>query len=318
MQGYIARRLLLIIPTVFIVSIIVFFLVRFIPGSAIDQIQANLSLGGTPVTREQIAKLLGLDVPAYVQYGRWIGNILLHGDLGNSLYQARGVLPIVLDRLPITLELGVLAILISVIIALPIGVLSAVRQDTLGDYFARSISIFFIAVPSFWIATLLFVYPSLWWDWSPPVQYVPFLKNPIQNLYGFIIPAVLLGMSTAGGVMRLTRTMMLEVMRQDYIRTAWAKGLKENTVITRHAIKNAFIPVVTIVGQQVGFLIGGSVIIESIFSLPGMGLLVLQSLLQRDYPVVSGVTLVFSVFIVLINLLVDISYSWLDPRIRYN
>lgn len=318
MQSYIIRRLLLIIPTIFFISIIVFFLIRFIPGGAIDIIQAQLSQSGVEVDRAEIERYLGLDVPAYVQYIRWIGNIVLHGDFGDSLIQGSPVINMVTSRLPVTLELAFLAIIIDLLIALPIGVFSAVRQDTLGDYVARSFSIILIAVPSFWIATLIMIYPSIWFGWAPSMKLVPLLEDPLGNLKMFIIPAVLLGMAVAGSVMRLTRTMMLEVLRQDYIRTAWAKGLNERSVILQHSIKNAFIPVITIIGQQTALLIGGSVIIESIFSLPGMGQLVLQALNQRDYPLVSAITLIFSFFIVFINLIVDISYSLLDPRIRYN
>jgi peptide/nickel transport system permease protein len=318
MQGYIIRRILLLIPTLLIVSIIVFFLVRFVPGSAVDVIEATLSQGGTVnIDREAIKHALGLDVPAYIQYWRWMGNIVLHGDFGNSIIQGRPVFVMVLERMPVTFELGVLAIVISTVIGLPLGTYSAVRQDSWGDYIGRTIAIILIAVPSFWLATLIMIYPSIWWGWSPPVELIPFTKDPMGNIGMFLIPSTILGTSTAGGLMRMQRTMMLEVMRQDYIRTAWAKGLTENTVIMRHAIKNAFIPVITIMGGGVAMLIGGAVIIENIFCLPGMGQLALQSLNQRDYPLVSAITLITAVFVMVVNLLVDITYTWLDPRIRY-
>ena len=318
MQSYVIRRILLLIPTIFIVSIIVFFLVRFVPGSAVDVIEASLSQGGTiNIDRAAIAHALGLDVPAYIQYWRWMGNIVLHGDFGNSIIQGRPVFVMVLERMPVTFELGVLAIVISTAIGLPLGTYSAIRQDSWGDYVGRTIAILLIAVPSFWIATLIMIYPSVWWGWSPPVELITFTKDPLGNIGMFLIPSAILGTSTAGGLMRMQRTMMLEVMRQDYIRTAWSKGLTENTVIMRHALKNAFIPVITILGGGVGMLIGGAVIIENIFCLPGMGQLALQALNQRDYPLVSAITLITAVFVMVCNLLVDMTYTWLDPRIRY-
>jgi peptide/nickel transport system permease protein len=320
MQSYILRRILLLIPTMIIVSLIVFFMVRFIPGDAVDMIQANLNrAGGTVhIEREQVEKLLGLDVPAHIQYLRWIGNIITHGDFGNSLYQKTPVIDMVLSKLPLTLELTIIAMVVSILLGIPIGILSAVRQDTIGDYIARSISIILIAMPVFWIGTMVMIYPSILWGWSPPIRYVPFLQNPMANLGIMIIPGLILGMTMSGGEMRLTRTMMLEVMRQDYVRTAWAKGLRERVVIMRHGIKNAFIPVITNIGQRMAYLIGGAVIIEQIFGLPGMGQLILNALLQRDYPVVSVVTLFFSIFVIIINLFIDLSYSWLDPRTKYS
>jgi peptide/nickel transport system permease protein len=316
--NYIIRRILLLIPTMFIVSVIVFFLVRYVPGSAVDVIAAYLSQGGTvQIDRAAIAHSLGLDVPAHVQYVRWMGNIILHGDFGNSIIQGKPVFQIVWQRMPVTLELGIMAMIISIVIGIPLGTYSAIRQDSWGDYSGRTISILLISIPSFWVATLIMIYPAIWWGWAPPMELIPFTEDPIGNLGMFLIPAAILGTSTAGGLMRLQRTMMLEVMRQDYIRTSWAKGLTEMVIIMRHAIKNAFIPVITILGGQVAMLIGGAVIIENIFSLPGMGQLALQSLNQRDYPLISAITLITAAFVMICNLVVDITYSWLDPRIRY-
>jgi peptide/nickel transport system permease protein len=302
----------------FIVSIIVFFLIRYVPGSAVDVIAAYLSQGGTiQIDRAAITHSLGLDVPAYVQYVRWMGNIVLHGDFGNSIIQGRPVFQMVWERMPVTFELGLLALIISTVIGLPLGVYSAVRQDTWGDYTGRTVAILLISIPSFWLATLIMIYPAIWWHWSPSVVLIPFTKDPIGNIGMFLIPAAILGTATAGGLMRMQRTMMLEVMRQDYIRTAWSKGLTERVVIMRHALKNAFIPVITILGGGVGMLIGGAVIIENIFCLPGMGQLALQALNQRDYPLVTAITLITAVFVMVCNLVVDITYTWLDPRIRY-
>ena len=202
-------------------------------------------------------------------------------------------------RWPVTVELGLLGFIFSQIIALPIGIYSAVRQDSLGDYASRSFAIFWIAVPGFWVGTMMIVYPSIWWGYAPPFRYVRFLEDPIANLKILLIPAVVLGLGMAGGTMRIARTMMLEVLRQDYIRTAWAKGLRERVILVRHALKNAMIPVVTSIGPQRLLMVGGSVIVEQIFNLPGMGRLTLQAIQARDYTVVSGVLLIFSVAIVL-------------------
>ncbi len=318
MTNYIIKRLLLLIPTIFFVSVIIFFLVRFVPGSAVDVIMSTMSQGGAiQVDRAAIEQALGLDVPAVVQYVRWMRDIFLHGDLGTSIIQGKPVLEMVLARVPVTFELGLLALVISTLIGLPVGIYSAVRQDTWGDYAGRTIAILMISIPIFWTATLVMIYPSIWWGWSPPVKLIPFIEDPLGNLGMFLIPAAILGMSTAGGIMRLTRTMMLEVMRQDYIKTAWAKGLTERVVIMRHGIKNAFIPVITILGVQVSMVIGGAVIIENIFCLPGLGQLALTALNQRDYPLVMAITLVTAVFVMIVNLIVDLTYTWLDPRIRY-
>ena len=263
--------------------------------------------------------MLGLDVPVHVQYGRWIGGILRHGSLGHSLIGSRGAVEAkIIDRLPVTIELGVLAILIGLAIALPVGIYSAMRQDTAADYVGRSVAIIGLATPNFWLATMVVLYPSLWWAWSPPMEFVPLAEDPLRNLGILILPSVILGTALAAATMRMTRTMMLEVLRQDYIRTAWAKGLRERIVVLRHAVKNALIPVVSLIGLQLPILIGGSVIMENIFNLPGLGRLMLVALEDRDYPVVSGVNLFFATAVVLFNLLIDLLYSWLDPRVRYD
>jgi peptide/nickel transport system permease protein len=319
-QGYIIRRVLLLIPTIIFVTIIVFLLVRFVPGSALEIIESKLKAAGVTTDEASLAEIkkqLGLDVPAPVQYVRWIGKIVLHGDFGNSITQQLPVMPIIAARIPITLELGLLALIIALSIGISIGTFSSIRQDTIGDYGARSIAILLLAVPSFWTGTLVMIYPTIWWGWSPPMELIHFTEDPIRNLGMFLLPAAIMGTASAGGSMRLTRTMMLEVMRQDYIKTAWSKGLNERAVIVQHAIKNAFIPVVTMIGNQLGMLIGGAVIIEQIFVLPGMGQLVLLSLNDRDYPLIAALTLITAVFVMVANLLVDISYTWLDPRVRY-
>ena len=328
MRTYIIRRLLLIIPTLFLVTVIVFILIRLVPGDAVDAMAIRLAQQGYEVdlVREEIEHMLGLDVPVLQQYGRWMGvlpqedghfNGIFQGNLGESYWRAFTVNQEIAMRLPSTLELGFLAVLISQLIALPIGILSALRQDTWGDYVGRSVAIVLIAVPSFWVATMVIIFPALWWGYMPPVMKQPFLENPLRHLKMYIVPAAVLGMSMAGLTMRMTRTMMLEVLRQDYIRTAWAKGLRERVVVLRHTLKNALIPIVTILGLQLPLLIGGTVIIETIFVLPGMGALIVDSTTTRDYPMLSGTMLFFAVGLVLINLLVDLTYAYLDPRVRY-
>ncbi|HEY0819231.1 MAG TPA: ABC transporter permease, partial [Rhizobacter sp.] len=268
-------------------------------------------------SREQVIAALGLDKPMWEQYVTWVSNIVLRGDLGNSLWQNSPVTEFLKARMPVTFELGLLALIVGLMIAIPIGVYSAIRQDTAGDYIGRSFSILLLAVPSFWIGTMVMVFPSIWWGWSPEVEYVPFFENPWQNLKQMILPAIILGAALSAITMRLTRTMMLEVLRQDYIRTAWAKGLSEPLVVMRHALRNALIPVVTLIGLQAPLLIGGAVIIEQIFVIPGMGLLLLDAVNQRDYPIITGVFLVVGVAVMLINLVVDLSYGLLDPKVRY-
>ncbi len=324
MRTYIIRRLLLLIPTVFLASLIIFFIIRLIPGDIVDMM--SLASPYKQLDRAAIEQKLGLDVPILTQYGRWVGvapqadgsfSGILQGDLGTSLTSGIPVTEVIAPKLPVTFELGLLGLIIGQLIALPIGIYSALRQDTRGDYIGRSFAILCIAVPGFWLGTMIIVFPSIWWGYMPPIILIPFLEDPIGNLKMFIVPAIVLGMAMAGGTMRLTRSMMLEVLRQDYIRTAWAKGLRERVVVVRHALKNALIPVVTFIGIWIGFVIGGTVIIEEIFCLPGIGRLIVQATQRRDYTVVSGVMLVFGAGMVLINLVVDLTYGFLDPRVHY-
>ena len=321
MRAYIIRRLLLIIPTLFLLSILVFLSVRFIPGDVIDVMMdrmVNVAGGGGAIDREAVERRLGLDVPVWVQYGRWIGDIFLHGTLGESLFGGYAIEEQILDRWPVTIQLGVMAIVIGLLIALPVGIYSAIRQDTAADYAGRSIAIIGMATPNFWLAIMVMLYPSIWWNWTPPLEYIPFTEDLLGNLAVFIIPSLILGTATAASTMRMTRTMMLEVLRQDYIRTAYSKGLKESVVVLRHALKNALIPVVTLIGMELPILVGGAVIIENIFNLPGLGRLFLTALSSRDYPVVSGLNLFFSAVVMLNILLIDMIYPYLDPRVRYS
>ncbi len=315
MQAFVTRRLLALLPTLIFASLIVFVSMRLIPGDVIDLMLAQNDLS-TDYDRGAIEAALGLDQPMHVQYFRWIGGVL-EGDLGRSLWQNTPVTEQLAATLPITFELGFLALIVALTVALPIGVYSALKQDTLGDYTARSFSLVMLAIPSFWLGTLVMVFPSVWWRWSPALEYTPFLEDPLQNLAHMIVPATLLGLSLSAVTMRMTRTMMLEVLRQDYIRTARAKGLSETLVVARHALRNGLIPVVTLIGLQAPLLIGGAVILEQIFVVPGMGLLLLEAVFQRDYPVISGVFLVVGFGVLVINLLVDLSYGWLDPKVRH-
>ena len=333
MRAYIIRRLLLIIPTLFILSILVFLSVRFLPGDIIDAMVAEMEgYGAGGIDREALERMLGLDVPVYVQYGRWLGvlptpdwltgesryNGILQGTLGESLMGQFSVEERLLDRLPVTIELGLLSIVIGLVIALPVGIYSAIRQDTAADYAGRSIAIIGLATPNFWLGIMVMIYPAIWWGWSPPMEMIPFTEDPLGNLEMFIIPSLILGTYLSAATMRMTRTTMLEVLRQDYIRTAWSKGLKERVVVIRHAVKNALIPVVTLIGLQLPILIGGSVIIENIFNLPGLGRLMLSSLRVRDYPAVSGLNLFFATVVIGVNLMIDLIYPYLDPRVRYS
>ncbi len=333
MRAYIIRRIILIIPTLFLATLFVFIAVRFIPGDAIEMMVSQMGSSGYGISEEDrqqmylnIQKGLGLDAPVHIQYGRWLGvtpypdrgfDGVFQGSLGYSLWRGTPVTEEIFARLPITVELSIFAIFIDIIIGVPLAIYSAIRQDTPTDYVSRIIAIIFMAIPTFWVGTMITVYPAIWWGWSPSVNYIPFLENPIGNLEQFLLPAVIMGMFTAGSTMRMMRTMMLEVLRQDYIRTAWSKGLTEWTIVIRHAVKNAIIPVVTMWGLMLPMVVGGSVVIEQIFCLPGVGRLLLDSLTNRDYPIVSGINVILACFVVVVNLLVDLTYGWLDPRVTF-
>jgi peptide/nickel transport system permease protein len=317
MRGYFLRRLVALIPTLFFASVIVFATVRLIPGDIIDLMLSQNDISANKQNRAQLEAALGLDTPIYIQYFRWIGALLFEGSLGRSLWQNTPVMEDILHRLPVTFELGLYALIVSLIVGIPIGVYSAIRQDTTGDYIARSFAILALALPGFWVATLVMVLPSIWWGWSPAVKYISFAQDPLAHIGQLIIPSLILGKAFAAVIMRLSRATMLEVLRQDYIRTAQAKGLPMRTVVTRHALRNALIPVVTLVGLQAPLLFGGAVIMEQIFVIPGMGLLLLEAVSTRDYPIITGVFLIVGVAVVFINLLVDLSYGLLDPKVRH-
>ncbi|MCH7699681.1 MAG: ABC transporter permease [Chloroflexi bacterium] len=331
MQAYIIRRLITGVFILFILSLVVFLLLRIAPG---DPANLRCGLDCPPERRAAIHAALGLDKPYFPisidftrasvvafsgdsQYGSWMVDVVT-GDLGVSTFNGQPVLDALKQRLPVTLELLIITMLVTVAAGIPFGIISALFRNSPPDFAVRIVAVLWLAVPSFWIATLVLFIPLELWGYAPPLgRTVDFFDNPWDNLRQFIPPAIVLGLASAAGVMRLTRSSLLEVMRTDYIRTAQSKGLRDTVVVGRHALKNSLIPVVTVIGLQVSALLGGTVIIEQIFALPGLGQYILQSLIVKDFPVVQTMTLYAGVAVVLMNLLVDISYAWLDPRIRY-
>jgi peptide/nickel transport system permease protein len=300
--------------------VLVFGILRIIPGDP-----ALLILGGEEgdddFTQEQLADLrakLGTDKPIYVQYMVWVGK-MLKGDFGTSyFYEGDQVIDDVLARLPVTVELGLLALVMASGVAIPMGVISAIKQDTIGDYATRVITIAGIALPNFWVAVMTIFFLILFFKWAPPLDYATPWEDPWRNFQQLIFPAFALGTSNMAFIARITRSAMLEVLHEDYIRTARSKGLKEVTVIGRHALRNALLPVVTLTGYEFGRLISGTVIIEVIFLVPGMGRLLITSITQRDFPIIQAIIVLIAVVVLVLNLLLDLTYGWLNPRIRYN
>ena len=322
MRGYLVRRILLIIPTIFIVTMLIFLISRFIPGNVIDLMVSEMSTmaemeAAVNIDVDYIRHQLGLDVPIHVQYGRWVGGLITRLDFGESLWTGRPLVDELRMRYPITFELSIMALIIGLVIALPVGVYSAIRQDTIKDYIGRTFAIAGLSIPNFWLATMVVVLPAIWWGWSPPIEYIPLVDDPVGNLGQFLIPAIIMGTATSAGMMRMTRTMMLEVLRNDYIRTAWAKGLKERVIVLRHALRNAGLPLITMLGARIPGLLSGAIVMEQIFCLPGMGRLMIEAINNRDYPIISGVNLIMAALTMACILLTDISYAYIDPRIRY-
>ncbi|MGE5595268.1 MAG: ABC transporter permease [Hyphomicrobiales bacterium] len=314
MSQYVAKRLIFSALVLLIISIVVFSAVRMVPGNV-----CAIVLATNDVDEQQcnaINEELGLDEPVVTQYLKWMGGIVT-GDWGQTLISKRDVWTEIRERIPLTVELTLLSTVFALALALPMGVISAVRQDSWIDYLLRFLSIGWLSIPSFWLGTMLIVLPATWWGYSPPVGYVDFWDNPLKNLEQVYLPAIALGVGLSASLARITRSAMLEVLRQDYVRTARAKGLSEQLVVIRHGLKNAMIPVVTLFGLQFGVLLGGTVVLESIFTLPGLGTLTLQAITIKDYTQIQGLVLFFGAILVLINLLVDLSYAWFDPRIRY-
>jgi peptide/nickel transport system permease protein len=313
--SYLARRLGIALLTAFGCAFIVFSAVRMLPGDTVDVL---LQSGGYAdvESRDDLREALGIDKPLLVQFGIWMGD-LARGDFGDSMITKRSIGGDLVDTLPVTLELGILSVALATIIGVPFGVLSAVKQNTPVDYIARSVSVFFLSVPGFLLATAIIVFGSLWFDWAPPLRYHPLWEDPFKNLKQLWLPALLLGMASSAGLMRFTRTAVLEVVRQDFVRTARAKGLQERATIMRHVLRNAMLPVLTVIGIYLAYIVGGSIIFEQIFQLPGMGRFFFNSVAKRDYTTIQAIALIYATFVVLVNLLTDVMYAVFDPRIRY-
>lgn len=317
MFRYLLRRLLATLPVLIAVSLIVFVIMRVAPGDVAQMILSGESgTSASPQEVRQLRQQLGLDRPYYVQYLAFLGD-LVRLDPGPSLWTSQPVMLELGRRIPITLELALLAVAISWVIALPTGVLSAVFQDTWVDYVFRVVSVAGLALPAFWTGTLLLLLLAQQFHWMPPLGYVSPLDNPRLNIQQFIWPALIIGYATAAILSRITRSAVLEVLREDYVRTARAKGLRGAVVVGRHVLKNALAPVLTLSAVQMGNLLGGAVISETIFTLPGVGRFLVDAILHRDYPVVQTIVILFGVVVVALNLLTDLLYAWLDPRTRY-
>ena len=314
MKQYVLRRIALAIPTLILVSVIVFAMMRLMPGDVVTRMVEGHAYAPT---MDALRKDLGLDRPVHVQYLEWIGNIVRHGDFGRSYWTRQPIWDEFARRFPVTLELAALTIVVSVVIGIGVGIVSAVRQDSVADYTGRVLSILALSVPYFGLAVVVVVLPSIYFKWTPVWTYVPLTVDPAANLKIMLVPALVFGITRAGPIMRIMRSALLDVLRQDYIRTAWSKGLGERTIVLRHALKNAMIPVMSLIGLQMPLYIGGSVIIEAIFRLPGVGLFFFEALSKLDYPVVQSVNLIIAAIVVGLNLVIDLSYAFLDPRIRY-
>jgi len=316
-REYALRRIILMIPTLLVVSMIIFTIMRMIPGDA----ATILAISGEDVEANQELYLelrhsLGLDKPLPLQYADWLWQ-LLQGDLGVSYWSNRPVLKQIMDRLPVTLELALGSIILGVTMAIPWGVGAAVWKDKMGDYVPRILAVLLVSMPNFWIGTMLVVFPAILFKYSPPLGYISPTENLVGNFQQFAFAWFALGSRLIGTTLRMTRSSMLEVLSQDYIRTAWSKGLKARSVFFQHALKNAMIPVITIVGGQMAFLLGGSIIVEAVFGLPGLGNLTIESIRQRDYPQIQANVLFIATIVLAANLLVDLSYAFFDPRIKY-
>jgi peptide/nickel transport system permease protein len=314
-RWYVVARVLSLVPALLGVSVAVFLLVRLIPGTVVDQMVGTEGAYSEESMRA-LRSFFGLDQPIYVQYVRWLGT-LLRGDLGVSWRTGLPVFEMIVSRLLVTVELTLGAMVVALAVGVPLGMLSARRENTAMDHVVRVASLFSLSIPVFWQATMLILAVSLWLNWAPAVDFVSPWTDPLRNLGIIALPSVALGTAVAAVFMRMTRSSLLEVMRQDYIRTARAKGLPEQGVLWGHALKNSLIPLITVAGVQVGYLLGGAVVTEEVFTLPGVGRLLLWAVFQRDYPLVQGTILVISGLFLVSNLVVDLVYAYLDPRIRY-
>ena len=318
MQAYLAKRALLVIPTLLIVVTLVFVILRLVPGDPAVMLLSG-SVGEDTFTEEDLNKMrakLGTDRPLIVQYGTWLGN-MFKLDFGKSFHRDTPVFDTIKEKFPITLELAILSLIVSTIIAVPMGVYSALKQDSIADYVLRVISITGIAVPNFWVAVLAVYILSSYFEWLPPFDYKTFQEEPLTNMKQMVFPVIALGFSQVALMARLTRSSVLEVLREDYTRTARAKGLHEMVVVYRHALRNALLPVVTVAGYQFSTLLGGTVLIENIFNVPGMGDGLFDAIGLRDFPMIQAIVVVITIIVLLLNLIIDLLYAWLNPRIRY-
>jgi peptide/nickel transport system permease protein len=316
MYKYVIRRLLLSVPVLLLSSLIVFGLMRVMPGDALTALMGE-SGNVSAKDLQKLQKDLGLDRPYYQQYGIWLWQMVSLNP-GYSIFTNEPI-PVALKKaIPVTLELAMLAIILGLTIAIPVGVLSATRQDTASDYVGRVVAVSGLSIPDFWLGTLVITFAAIWFHWIPPIGYVSLWDQPWKNLQQCLLPAAILGFRLSAATMRMTRSTVLEVLREDYVRTAWAKGLAGKVVVYKHALKNALIPVITIIGGQLGVLLAGTVVVETIFALPGMGRLTVEAILYRDYPIVQTNVMLVAATLVTLNLVVDLTYAWLDPRIRYS
>ncbi|MER2118917.1 MAG: ABC transporter permease [Solibacillus sp.] len=313
MIEYIVRRLIFGIFVLLIMTTFIFIIMRAVPGDVVTLQLANS--GATPEQMEALKAELGLDKSVFGQLIDW-GKNAIQGDLGNSLWSGKEVSQIILERLPVTIQLAIMSIVLAIIIGIPIGVISAVKQNTFIDHFLKVISIGGLSIPSFWLGLILLTVLSLALNWIPPLGYQSFAENPVVNLQQMFLPAICLAITLSASIVRMTRSAVLEVLHSEFIRTVRAKGAKEAVVIFKHALRNSLISVITLIGLQIGYLLGGTVVLESIFALPGLGSLIFETVLVRDYPIVQSTVLVFGAMFLLVNLMVDVMYGWIDPRIR--
>ncbi len=320
MQAYIVRRVGLFIPSLILISIIVFAILRLVPGDPAIMLLTGGGQDGEEYSQDELAAMraqLGTDRPIYIQYVDWVWK-MLRLDFGTSFFFDNPVHEHIAKRLPVTLQLGLMSVVLATALAVPLGVYSALKQDTAADYIARTITLLGIAVPNFWVAILIIFFLVLWFGYLPPLGYVQFWDNPSTNLQQLIFPALALGTSNTAFIARITRSAMLEVLHEDYIRTARAKGLRERVVVFRHALRNSLLPVLTVTGHEIGSIISGTVVIEVVFLVPGMGRLLITSIVNRDFAMIQGIVILIAVFVLFINLVADLLYAWLNPRIRYS
>jgi peptide/nickel transport system permease protein len=320
MTAYVFQRVLLTIPVILLAVTLVFLAGHAVPDFAVRSTAQGLTgAENLEAAKQQVRHDLGLDKPLIRQYGEYLGG-LLRGDLGDSFITKEPVLKELKLRMPVSVELGLLSLIVALVVSVPIGIISAIRQDTWLDYVLRLISILGLAIPAFYLGVLLLIFVFKVFDWAPPLTttaYRDLWEDPVQNLKQMALPAIAGGLALGAGMMRLLRSQLLEILRQDFVRTAWAKGLRERTIIFRHVLKNALIPVFTFAGLEVGILFSGEIVLEWMFSLPGMGVYTVTSIKQSDFPTVHGFVLVIATALVATNLLVDLTYGWLDPRVRY-